>query len=381
MPYVTFVYNATVHATTACTPFMLVYGQEAQYPVDIMYPRPAAEVTANKPLQTYVQDMLENFHYAHEVARSNLGDQQRRQADIYQRKVHGDPYEPGDLVYLHAPYKALSKKFHTPWEGPYCVKQRIDKDYIICPGKIVRSGIKTQMVHFNRLKPYNVREVEPTKKTRAAATAGRKRILEAHRDGEDTDVSDESEEEPNMFHPETLFSPEISPPTPKTPKTPTSKLQGTFTLTPKENSFPNDSTLADWHRKCNPPDTSNLDHTPLVEAGGDSDSDGENGPPFQLLFSDEPTFDAAAEEAAGIPTPGGTLPEIPTTLGMTQSPNLILTQNETTTPSPVAEPPARRLSRIPVPANVPPGTTSSRTRRPPEKLRDFVRASYTKDPT
>ena len=37
LPYLSFVYNTTIHQTTGGTPFSLVYGQECQYPIDLFY--------------------------------------------------------------------------------------------------------------------------------------------------------------------------------------------------------------------------------------------------------------------------------------------------------------------------------------------------------
>ena len=43
LPYVTFVYNTTVHKTLGTTPFSMLYGKEAQYPIDLYYPKPPGD--------------------------------------------------------------------------------------------------------------------------------------------------------------------------------------------------------------------------------------------------------------------------------------------------------------------------------------------------
>ena len=40
LPYVTFVYNTTVHRTIGATPYSMLYGREAQYPIDLFVPKP-----------------------------------------------------------------------------------------------------------------------------------------------------------------------------------------------------------------------------------------------------------------------------------------------------------------------------------------------------
>ena len=39
LPYINFVYNATVHRTTGATPHSMIFGREAQYPIDLFVPK------------------------------------------------------------------------------------------------------------------------------------------------------------------------------------------------------------------------------------------------------------------------------------------------------------------------------------------------------
>ena len=40
LPYVTFVYNTTVHRTVGTTPYSMLFGKEAQHAIDLFYPKP-----------------------------------------------------------------------------------------------------------------------------------------------------------------------------------------------------------------------------------------------------------------------------------------------------------------------------------------------------
>ena len=40
MPHITFVYNTTVHRTIGTTPYSMLFGKKAQYPIDLFYPKP-----------------------------------------------------------------------------------------------------------------------------------------------------------------------------------------------------------------------------------------------------------------------------------------------------------------------------------------------------
>ena len=81
-----------------------------------------------------------------------MGSEQRRQREYFNRKVHGEPFKEGDLVWLFELHKAKSRKFYLPWKGPFEVLSRTGEvTYMIC-----KRGNKEnwQKVHFNRLKPY-----------------------------------------------------------------------------------------------------------------------------------------------------------------------------------------------------------------------------------
>ena len=47
IPYLNFIYNTTVHKTTGQTAFSLVFGQECNYPIDLLLPKAPGHETAN----------------------------------------------------------------------------------------------------------------------------------------------------------------------------------------------------------------------------------------------------------------------------------------------------------------------------------------------
>ena len=49
--------------------------------------------------------------------------QARRQKELYNKKVHGRPFECGDVVWLHSPVTPCgqSRELSCPWMGPYCI--------------------------------------------------------------------------------------------------------------------------------------------------------------------------------------------------------------------------------------------------------------------
>ena len=128
----------------------MLFGKKAQYPIDLYYPKPRGDHRLE--LSEQAAELNGKMYEVHEHAQLTMGKEQRRQKDYYHRKVHGKPFEPGDLVWLLEPHKAKSRKFYLPWQGPYEVLSRTSEvNYRI--GK-KSAPEKWQKVHFNRLKPF-----------------------------------------------------------------------------------------------------------------------------------------------------------------------------------------------------------------------------------
>ena len=143
-------YNTSVHPTTGYTPFFLMFGRLAKMPIDIMYGTPVPEEsTASK----YATSLKRNLKAAYKHVRDQMGHKQDRQKELYDRRVHGKPFEPGDLVWLHCPVvpRGQSRKLHRPWTGPFQVVRKLsDATYRIHNTRARRQRL---VVHFDRLKP------------------------------------------------------------------------------------------------------------------------------------------------------------------------------------------------------------------------------------
>ena len=102
-------------------------------------------------LSENAEEINERSYGIHEQAQFNMGTKQRRQGEIFNRKVNGEPLEEGNLVWLFRPHKAKSRKFYLPWHGYLGVRSRtIGVTYMICKrgneGKVAE-GLKTYQVY------------------------------------------------------------------------------------------------------------------------------------------------------------------------------------------------------------------------------------------
>ena len=143
-------YNTSVHSTTNYTPFYLMFGRQARLPVDVMFGSPP---TDSKSPSEYAVSLKKQLTSAYETVRRTCKTQHDRQKELYDKKIHGNPFVAGDWVWVLNPKvpKNSTKKLFHPWQGPYKVVKQISEGvYRI---QALNGTRRRQVVHFNRLKP------------------------------------------------------------------------------------------------------------------------------------------------------------------------------------------------------------------------------------
>ena len=142
-------YNTSQHPTTGYSPFYLMFGRKARMPIELTY---GCSPSTPSSTQQYAEDLKGSLEKAYTEVRNNFSHRLERQKDFYDRKVHGEPFAVGTLVWLHSPVVARgkSRKLHHPWTGPYRVIKRISEaTYRI---QNTTGNRKRLVVHFDRLK-------------------------------------------------------------------------------------------------------------------------------------------------------------------------------------------------------------------------------------
>ena len=117
-------YNSSTHSSTGFRTFFLMFGREVKLPIDLMYgSNPIEQAT----LPEYVQKLKDGLENAYCLVRERCEAEHKRQKSIYDEKVHGKPFNCGDLVWLYPPAvpRGKSRKFHHPWKGPFKVIVRV----------------------------------------------------------------------------------------------------------------------------------------------------------------------------------------------------------------------------------------------------------------
>ncbi|KAL5471331.1 hypothetical protein EMCRGX_G029435 [Ephydatia muelleri] len=117
--------------------FFLMFGRQVKLPVDLMYGTTQGKETA---VIEYVKNLKDGLLEAYALVRDRCETEHKRQKSIYDRKVHGEPYSEGDLVWLYTPAvpSGQSRKLHRPWKGPYKVVERLgDATYKLQADEVV----------------------------------------------------------------------------------------------------------------------------------------------------------------------------------------------------------------------------------------------------
>jgi IS30 family transposase len=153
LPYVIFLYNTSVHASTNETPHYLLFGQDPIEPDDI------SSVTARKRcIDNECDEYFRLWRESIEIARENFRKAQTSQKKWYDRGTKQVTYKIGDTILLRD--MKLRSKLAPRWEGPYVVTRKL--------GQLNYAVIKSQtsstelIVNVNRMKLLPIRDTDPT---------------------------------------------------------------------------------------------------------------------------------------------------------------------------------------------------------------------------
>ena len=97
IPTIMLAYHSSIHESTGETPFSLMFGREAQLPVDIIYNLPKGSESP-EPDHKYANLLRKQLKEAYARIRSHLEKWQDDQKSYYDIQVHGKAYKKGDQV-------------------------------------------------------------------------------------------------------------------------------------------------------------------------------------------------------------------------------------------------------------------------------------------
>ncbi|KAI4871629.1 hypothetical protein NFI96_008439, partial [Prochilodus magdalenae] len=151
-------YNTCPHATTGFSPFFITHGREARMPASLLLPSTVMSAPTPGSPADYAAQLTQKLQSAIESASQNRDYAHRQQKQYYDKYVKHTPYNPGDLVWLNDP-TTVRQKLAPHWKGPFeileCLGSEVDSPGVTYKVRyLLHPTDKSQIVHYNRLKPY-----------------------------------------------------------------------------------------------------------------------------------------------------------------------------------------------------------------------------------
>jgi hypothetical protein len=150
LPHIALAYNSSAHETTGLSPFKMMFGREANLPLDVMFSPPPRHGARYACAVEYVEWLRQTLQKAHEYARAHCkvaAARQKRNYDTHCRLVR---YEVGQYVWRWVP-PGGSKKLVRGWKGPFRVMARATD--INCYIQLTPDSDQVR-VHVDSLKPH-----------------------------------------------------------------------------------------------------------------------------------------------------------------------------------------------------------------------------------
>ena len=146
--YVVHAYNATEHASTGCTPNMLVLGEEIIMPSDMVYG--VQGLALEQPCAVmFVEALRRTLRESYALVRGELEKHANLQKIGYDTGLKDRRFKVGDLVARYSTPQSKVKILYD-WEGPFEVVTVVSETTVVIrstKGKLYKS-------HVARLKPW-----------------------------------------------------------------------------------------------------------------------------------------------------------------------------------------------------------------------------------
>ena len=128
LPFVLWAYRTSFLTSTRATPYSLVYGIEAVFPVEIEMGSLRVALEQHISKAERVQSRLDQLSLLDERrlrAADHIQAYQRKMASAFKKRVKPRPLQRGDLVLrvLRGLLTDLIGKFRPDWSGPYIIRE------------------------------------------------------------------------------------------------------------------------------------------------------------------------------------------------------------------------------------------------------------------
>ena len=140
--YVVSAYNGSEHASTGCSPNMMVFGDEVLMPADVVFG--AVDNALEVPCAvTFVENLRDRLREGYDLVRKNLQKAAERQKVGYDTGLKQRRYSVGEqVVRYHTPQAAI--KLAPNWDGPFTIDTVVSESTVIlrsARGRLYKSNV------------------------------------------------------------------------------------------------------------------------------------------------------------------------------------------------------------------------------------------------
>ena len=134
--FVVHAYNSTVHASTNCSPNLLVFGEDLIMPADLVFGM--VGISPEAPCTVlFVESLRDQFKFAYDLVRKNLKKSANWQKVGYDTGLKDRFFRVGDPVLrLHEPLRNL--KLASNWDGPFTITRVVSESTVVIRSAIGR---------------------------------------------------------------------------------------------------------------------------------------------------------------------------------------------------------------------------------------------------
>ena len=157
VPLCAFAINTSVSETTKMSPYFLLYGRHATFPLEVSLNPKLIEKEVN--LNDYAADLQELMLSAREIAKMRCEEVALKMSDRYNLTHLPVEFEIGSLCLVYNPQKKLNRatKLLHKYYGPFEVMQKLsDLNYVV---KATYGNRETDVVHVSRMKRFSIRKL------------------------------------------------------------------------------------------------------------------------------------------------------------------------------------------------------------------------------
>ncbi|KAI9560471.1 hypothetical protein GHT06_014495 [Daphnia sinensis] len=152
LPYVMYIYNSSVHASTNETPHYLLFGQDPIEPDDI-----SSSAARKRYIDSEADEFFSIWRKAIIIAQEYFRKAQKTQKKFYDRGTTQTTFNVGDKVLLLD--SRLKSKLKPRWDGPFIVNRKMGPlNYAVQRENKNTTTTSEIVVHVNRMKPLPPRE-------------------------------------------------------------------------------------------------------------------------------------------------------------------------------------------------------------------------------